>query len=206
MSRGAHEGHRCERRRDRQRTGSRSSAPAPGGAASTPGCSPAAHDADARARSSDATRTAPRQRAGEFGTRPYIDLDEMLDRERPDLVSVCLPNEGHFEPTLQVIRAGFPLLRGEAAGLRPGRGRHAARRGGAARTCSSRINFNHRYARPVRLAAEAIAPGRPRAADVRHLALRRRGRAPARTRTPTSSRPSATASTCSSTCAARSTR
>ena len=49
-------------------------------------------------------------RAHEFGANPYVDLDEMLERERPDLVSICLPNEGHFEPTLKVIRAGFPLL------------------------------------------------------------------------------------------------
>ena len=49
-------------------------------------------------------------RAREFGTNPYVDLEEMLERERPDLVSLCLPNEGHFEPTLEVIRAGFPLL------------------------------------------------------------------------------------------------
>ncbi|HEY4725003.1 MAG TPA: Gfo/Idh/MocA family oxidoreductase, partial [Actinomycetota bacterium] len=49
-------------------------------------------------------------RAREFGTSPYVDLEEMLERERPDLVSVCLANEGHFEPTLAVIRAGFPLL------------------------------------------------------------------------------------------------
>ena len=46
-------------------------------------------------------------RAREFGTSPYVDLGEMLERERPDLVSVCLANEGHFEPTLAVIRAGF---------------------------------------------------------------------------------------------------
>ncbi|HEX5881090.1 MAG TPA: Gfo/Idh/MocA family oxidoreductase, partial [Actinomycetota bacterium] len=49
-------------------------------------------------------------RANEFGANPYVDLDEMLEREQPDLVSICLANEGHFEPTLKVIRAGFPLF------------------------------------------------------------------------------------------------
>jgi Oxidoreductase family, NAD-binding Rossmann fold len=35
-------------------------------------------------------------RAGEFCAHPYVDLEAMLERERPDLVSLCLPNEGHF--------------------------------------------------------------------------------------------------------------
>jgi hypothetical protein len=46
----------------------------------------------------------------EFGTRAYTDIAEMLGAEQPDLVSVCLPNEAHFEPTLQLIRAGVALL------------------------------------------------------------------------------------------------
>ncbi|MET0228895.1 MAG: Gfo/Idh/MocA family oxidoreductase, partial [Actinomycetes bacterium] len=49
-------------------------------------------------------RAGPRAR--EFGANPYVDLGKMLEREQPDLVSLCLANEGHFEPTLEVIRAG----------------------------------------------------------------------------------------------------
>jgi myo-inositol 2-dehydrogenase/D-chiro-inositol 1-dehydrogenase len=104
----------------------------------------------------DPARTAAR--AGAYGVRPYLSIDEMLDRERPDLVSLCLPNEGHFEPTLRVIRAGFPLLvekplvftLDEAAALLA-----EAR----ARDLFFAINFNHRYARPVRLAQAAVARG-----------------------------------------------
>ncbi len=98
------------------------------------------------------------QRAREFDTTPYVDLDEMLRRERPDLVSLCLPNEAHFEPTLAVIRAGFPLLvekplvfsLDEADVLL----REAAGRG-----LFFAVNFNHRYARPVQLARAAIGSG-----------------------------------------------
>lgn len=94
-------------------------------------------------------------RAAEFGTRAYLDVGDMLERERPDLVSVCLPNQGHFDTTLQVIRASVPLLVekplvfdlveadtliNEAAG----------------RDLFFAINFNHRYARPVQLAYNAI--------------------------------------------------
>ncbi|MEW9531965.1 Gfo/Idh/MocA family protein [Microbispora sp. NPDC049125] len=101
-------------------------------------------------------RTA--DRAGRFGVRPYLDVEEMIDRERPDLISVCLPNEGHFATTLLLVRSGIPLLvekplvfsldeadvliaEAEARGL------------------FFAINFNHRYARPVRLAADAIERG-----------------------------------------------
>ncbi|HJQ29484.1 MAG TPA: Gfo/Idh/MocA family oxidoreductase [Rubrobacter sp.] len=104
------------------------------------------------------TREKTRMRAEEFGASYYLDIQEMLDRERPDLVSLCLPNLGHFEPTLQVIRGGYPLLvekplvfdLGEADLLlneAAGRGLFFA------------INFNHRYAEPVRMAQEAIQDG-----------------------------------------------
>jgi predicted dehydrogenase len=104
----------------------------------------------------DPTRTA--ERAALFGSRSYVDLGEMLDRERPDLVSVCLPNEGHFAPTLEIIRAGYHLFvekplvfdLDEAKTLLA----EAEQRG-----LFFAINFNHRYAKPVRLAAEAVARG-----------------------------------------------
>ena len=37
-------------------------------------------------------------------------LARMLEAERPDLVSVCLPNEAHFETTMAIIEAGVPLF------------------------------------------------------------------------------------------------
>jgi myo-inositol 2-dehydrogenase / D-chiro-inositol 1-dehydrogenase len=100
-------------------------------------------------------------RAREFGGNGYADVEEMLDRERPDLVSLCLPNEGHFEPTLEVIRAGFPLFvekplvfdLDEADTL-------LAEAEAEARSLFFGINFNHRYARPVALAADAVGAGR----------------------------------------------
>ncbi len=100
-----------------------------------------------------------RARAARFETRAYLDIAEMLERERPDLVSLCLPNQGHFDATLQVIEAGYPLLvekplvfdLGEADRLLAA---------AAARDLFFAINFNHRYARPVRLARQAIQEGR----------------------------------------------
>jgi len=50
-----------------------------------------------------------RARAEEFGASSYLDIQEMLDTERPELVSLCLPNLGHFGPTLQVIEQDTPF-------------------------------------------------------------------------------------------------
>lgn len=98
-------------------------------------------------------------RAAFFGVRPYTDILMMLDRERPDLVTICLPNQEHFQPTLQVIQAGYPVLvekplvfdLDEAATLI----NEAAKR-----RLFFAINFNHRYAVPVELAHQAISQGR----------------------------------------------
>ncbi len=94
-------------------------------------------------------------RAAQFGTKAYIDIAAMLEAERPDLVSISLPNQAHFEPTLQVIRAGFPLLvekplvfdLAEADTLLD----EAEQRG-----LFFAINFNHRYARPIQMAHAAL--------------------------------------------------
>jgi myo-inositol 2-dehydrogenase / D-chiro-inositol 1-dehydrogenase len=100
-----------------------------------------------------------RARAAEFGVNGYTDLGEMLERERPDLVSLCLPNEGHFEPTLQVIRAGFPLFVEKPLVFDLDQADTLLAEA-AARSLFFAINFNHRYARPVVLAAEAVRAGR----------------------------------------------
>jgi myo-inositol 2-dehydrogenase / D-chiro-inositol 1-dehydrogenase len=98
-------------------------------------------------------------RAAEFGLRAYTNVTEMLDRERPDFVSLSLPNLEHFGATLEVIQAGYPLLvekplvfdLEEADRLLA----EAQRRG-----LFFAINFNHRYAKPLRLARQAIEAGR----------------------------------------------
>ena len=104
------------------------------------------------------TRDRTEARAAAFGTRPYLDLDRMLERERPDLVSLCLPNEGHFEPTLAVIRAGVPLFVEKPLVFDLGQAdlllAEAARR-----SLFFALNFNHRWARPVAMARAAIEAG-----------------------------------------------
>lgn len=104
------------------------------------------------------SRDKTARRAGEFGTTPYLDLDEMLTVERPDLVSLCLPNEGHFDTTLRVIEAGYPLLVEKPLVFDLDEADRLLREA-ESRHLFFAINFNHRYARPVQMAHEAITSG-----------------------------------------------
>lgn len=105
------------------------------------------------------TREKTEARAARYGTRAYLDIHEMLEKEKPDLVSLCLPNQGHFEATLQVIEAGFPLFVEKPLVFDPGEAdtllSEAEQRG-----LFFGINFNHRYAKPVQLARQAITEGK----------------------------------------------
>jgi len=104
----------------------------------------------------DPDRTAAR--AATFDTAPFTDLETMLDEARPDLVTVCLPNEAHFEPTMHLLQRGVPLLvekplvfdLAEADALLG----EAERQG-----LFFAINLNHRYAEPVMRAKAAIDAG-----------------------------------------------
>ncbi len=100
-----------------------------------------------------------RTRAEEFGVSAYTSIAEMLTRERPDLVSLSLPNQDHYTASLEVIRAGVALLvekplvfdLAEADSLLAE---------ADARSLFFAINFNHRYAKPVQMARKAITDGR----------------------------------------------
>jgi myo-inositol 2-dehydrogenase/D-chiro-inositol 1-dehydrogenase len=105
----------------------------------------------------DADRT--RARADEFGTNAYTNIAEMLETERPDFVSLCLPNQGHFEATLQVIQAGIPLLV-EKPLVFDLKEADLLLAEAAKRELFFAINFNHRYATTVQKAKEALDAGR----------------------------------------------
>jgi predicted dehydrogenase len=104
----------------------------------------------------DPDRTAAR--AASFDTIAFTDLDAMLDQARPDLVTVCLPNEAHFEPTMHLLKRGVPLLvekplvfdLSEADALLA----EAERQG-----LFFAFNLNHRYAEPVQRAKAVIDAG-----------------------------------------------
>lgn len=105
------------------------------------------------------TEEKTRKRADQYGLRAYTSIDEMLDKEQPDFVSLSLPNQGHFEATLKVIQAGVPLL-AEKPLVFDLREADTLLNEAGKRNLFFAINFNHRYARPVRMAHEAITLNR----------------------------------------------
>jgi myo-inositol 2-dehydrogenase/D-chiro-inositol 1-dehydrogenase len=99
------------------------------------------------------------RRASRYGVAPFTDLDRMLDETRPDLVSLCLPNQSHFEPTMHVLQHSdaavltekplvFDLREADALLDAAGSDRFFA------------VCFNHRYARAAQLAKAAVDDGR----------------------------------------------
>lgn len=99
------------------------------------------------------------KRAAEFGVPGYTDIDAMLASERPDLVTVCLPNTEHFAPTLKLIDVGMPLFVEKPLAFELDEC-DALLKAAVARNLFFAINFNHRYAKPAQLAKAAIDAGR----------------------------------------------
>lgn len=104
----------------------------------------------------DPERTAARALA--YGTTPYTDVDAMLDAEAPDLVTVSLPNEAHFEPTLHLIRRGVPLLVEKPLVFDLAEADTLLAEADA-RNLFFAIDLNHRYAEPVLRLRRAIEAG-----------------------------------------------
>ena len=103
-------------------------------------------------------RDRAQARAAEWGIGAYTSVPEMIEAEAPDLVSVCLPNEAHFDATMQVIEAGVPLLAEKPLAFDLGQADQMIA-AAADRNLFFAINFNHRYAEPVRRAKAAISGG-----------------------------------------------
>jgi predicted dehydrogenase len=99
-------------------------------------------------------RTA--ERAAKYRTRGFTSIDRMLDETQPDLVTVSLPNEHHFDPTMHLIERGVPLLVEKPLVFELGQADALLE---AAGDQFFAINFNHRYAKTVQRGAAAIERG-----------------------------------------------
>ncbi len=97
-------------------------------------------------------------RAAEFGATGYTSIDAMLGSESPDLVTVCLPNEEHFAPTLELLAGGVPLLVEKPLVFEMGEADRLLAEAESRETFFA-INFNHRFAEPVVRAKAAIEAG-----------------------------------------------
>lgn len=104
------------------------------------------------------TRARTEARALAYGVPPYTSVDQMIQEQQPDLVTVCLPNEMHFETTLQLVRHGVPLLVEKPLVFDLAEADQLIFEA-AERQLFFAINFNHRYAEPVVRARSALANG-----------------------------------------------
>jgi predicted dehydrogenase len=104
------------------------------------------------------TKETAVRRAKVVGARAYTDATLMVEREQPDLVSVCLPNQGHYETTLALIATGVPLFIEKPLVFELGQA-DSLLAAADARGSFVAINFNHRTATPVRMAHDAIGAG-----------------------------------------------
>src|SRR5512139_4024979 len=48
--------------------------------------------------------------AARYNTKAYTDFRQMLDEQRPDAVTICVPTSHHLEIALEVIQRGIHLL------------------------------------------------------------------------------------------------
>ena len=147
--------HRTPRTR---RSGSRWSAPATGGAVSTPSCSPAAPTRRWWPSSGAIPDRTARAGRGVRRTRPTSTSRRCSTANGPTWCRSACRTRRHFEPTLRLIRAGVPLLVEKPLVFSLDEADTLIAEA-AARNLFVGINFNHRYAKPVRLAAAAIARG-----------------------------------------------
>lgn len=97
--------------------------------------------------------------AERLGAHYYRDVDAMLQAERPDLVTVCLPFRHQSDVTLRVLRSGVAVLTEKPLATTSAAARELLSEAEARRLFFG-INFNHRYAQPFQLARRAIDQGR----------------------------------------------
>ncbi len=95
----------------------------------------------------------------QYGANVYLDIEEMLRQETPDLVSVIVPDDQHYQPYMQVIDAGYNCLLEKPLALTLEEGRELVRRA-RAKGIFCAINFNHRFTTPFRLLAQHQQAGK----------------------------------------------
>lgn len=100
-----------------------------------------------------------RSRAQEFHTAYYTDIDEMLEKEKPEFVSICLPGTDTYETTMKVIQAGIPLFVEKPLAYKLEEAESLIREA-KKRNLFFGIDFNHRFGTPSRLAKRAAESGR----------------------------------------------
>lgn len=105
------------------------------------------------------TEERTKRRAAEFGVPWYLDINRMIEEQKPDLISLCLPGQQTFAPTMEVIKAGIPLLVEKPLAYKLEEAEEMVREA-KERDLFFAIDFNHRYSIPALNAKADIDKGR----------------------------------------------
>ena len=97
--------------------------------------------------------------AEEYGCAWYPTVDELLERQRLDVLTICTPSGAHLEPALSAIRHGVHVLCEKPLEVTLTRARHMIDAAQAARVCLGGI-FPQRFNPVVQAAHAAAAQGR----------------------------------------------
>ena len=107
----------------------------------------------------DVDEAAAERRAEPFGARVYADYREMLDRERPDAVSICTPPFLHAEQLIACARAGVSILAEKPFALTVDEGARMLEAARAAGVVLA-VNFAHRFYEPTERVRALLDEGR----------------------------------------------
>lgn len=82
--------------------------------------------------------------ASEFGCKPFSDLAELLESEKPDVVSIATPNALHHQLAIQALKAGAHVLCEKPMAMNAAEAREMAE---VAKAANRRlmINFSFRF-------------------------------------------------------------
>jgi predicted dehydrogenase len=105
------------------------------------------------------TEERTRKRAEEFGVPYYLNIGQMIEEQKPDLISICMPGQQTFAPTMEVIKSGIPLLAEKPLAYDMGEAKMLIEEA-EKRNLFFAIDFNHRYSIPAIMAKEDIEKGR----------------------------------------------
>ena len=96
-----------------------------------------------------------KKRAKLFDVPYYLDLKELIKYQKPDLINISLPNEHHFNMTMQVIKSSCHLFVEKPLVFKMQEAKKLLVEA-KKRKLFFGINFNWRYSTPVRKAIKTI--------------------------------------------------
>lgn len=100
-----------------------------------------------------------RKRAAEFQVPYYLELGEMLEQGKPDLVDVCLPGQNTYEILYEILEAGYPVMTEKPLTYDLEKGKELIQMA-EEKNLFFAIDFNHSCSKAVQMAKKDIDAGK----------------------------------------------